>query len=492
MKKYTTKSIIIVGIFLFTITLVFSVALFWPMPKLALPVKFSYVFIKSINVVDVVSGKILTNRDILITGNKINKIDTTGILKVPLNALVVNGSNMFVIPGLWDMHTHSNQFSEWLHHPLYIANGITGVRDMSGQLGKKDSYWVGSQERLGWNSEVLENKRIAPRYLLQSSYQIDGKFSVPVGYPQFFSLQQINDVDSLLQFYHDQKVDFIKVYNRIPAKAYEKLAIEAPKYGMHIAGHKPADVTLKSAILLGQKSFEHGRLFLNTVFRDTIISLLQLMKTKNTYWVPTLQTLKFEANAHNAAFIENLNLKYIAWIQRKLWWTPDVIANRKRNFSKDGKGLSAIFFNSVKKHVKIADSLGVPIMAGTDVSDSYVFPGFSLHEELQELENSRLTSLSALQTATINPSKFVGKENLYGSINPGKVADMVILLKNPLTKIENTKKIFGVLFNGLYYDAKKLEELKEFSANASSSFHINVKLFFSLFNSPLIRVQWAD
>lgn len=492
MKKNITRFILIACAFVFSIALVLSCALFWPMPKLALPVKYRYVFIKSINIVDVVSGKTLDKRDILIRGNTISKIDTSGNLKIPLNALVVNGSNKFLIPGLWDMHTHSNQFSEWLHHPLYIANGVTGIRDMSGQLGRDDSYWVGSQERLGWNSEILENKRISPRYVLQSSYQIDGRFSVPDGYPSFFKLQQIEDVDSLLQFYSQAKVDFIKVYNRIPAKSYEKLLSKAPKYGMHIAGHKPAEVSLKKAIVLGQKSFEHGRLFLNESSQDTIVSLLQLMNTNNTYWVPTLQTLKFEASAHISAFTNNPNLRYITWIQRALWWAPDVNANRKRNLSKDGKGLSTIFYNTAKKHIKIADSIGVRIMTGTDVSDSYIFPGFSLHKELQDLRSCGMSSLSALQAATINPAKFIGNDSLYGSINSGKIADMVILTKNPLDNIENTKNVFGVLFNGLYYDAKKLEELKAFTTNASSSFHINVKLFFSLFNSPLIRVQWAD
>jgi predicted amidohydrolase len=139
MKKNITRFILIACAFVFSIALVLSWALFWPMPKLALPVKYRYVFIKSINIVDVVSGKTLDKRDILIRGNTISKIDTSGNLKIPLKALVVNGSNKFLIPGLWDMHTHSNQFSEWLHHPLYIAKGVTGIRDMSGQLGRDDS-----------------------------------------------------------------------------------------------------------------------------------------------------------------------------------------------------------------------------------------------------------------------------------------------------------------------------------------------------------------
>ncbi len=128
------------------------------MPKLELSIKHDIVFIKSINIIDVKSGNVLENRDILIENNKISAIDTTGIIKVNSTALIVNGFDKYIMPGLWDMHTHSNQHSEWLHHPLYIANGVTGIRDMSGQLNERDSYWVGSKERLRWNTELLNNE----------------------------------------------------------------------------------------------------------------------------------------------------------------------------------------------------------------------------------------------------------------------------------------------------------------------------------------------
>ncbi|MGI8893561.1 MAG: amidohydrolase family protein, partial [Bacteroidia bacterium] len=236
-------------------------AVLWPMPHLETPKAHRTVFIKSINIIDVQSGDILRNQDILIQDNVIIAIDTIGILKAQPTSLIIDGTNKYLMPGLWDMHTHSNQHSEWLHHPLYIANGVTGIRDMSGQLSKRDSYWAGSKERLKWNAELSENKRVTPRYVLQSSFQIDGASSVPDGFPEFFKLQKIEDVDSLLRFYKNQKVDFIKVYQQIPPESFKKLAQQAPKYGMHIAGHKPIFNSLEEAILLGQRSFEHGRVF---------------------------------------------------------------------------------------------------------------------------------------------------------------------------------------------------------------------------------------
>ncbi len=347
MKNKIFKFIKVFSGIILLLLLTIVLAILWPMPQLKPPTKHNTVFIKSINIIDVKSGNILENRDILIKDNVIIAIDTIGILKAHPTSLIIDGTNKYLMPGLWDMHTHSNQHSEWLHHPLFIANGVTGIRDMSGQLNKRDSYWAGSKERLIWNAELSDNKRVTPRYVLQSSYQIDGAPSVPDGFPEFFKLQKSEDVDSLLRFYKNEKVDFIKVYQEIPPESYKKLALQAPNYGMHLAGHKPIFTSLEDAILLGQRSFEHGRIFLYESFpnadslrtsdnwkkffsesRESMVKdynpevatrLMLLMKEHNRHWTPTLQTLKFEAFAHEPTFLENPNLKYITYIGLSLF-----------------------------------------------------------------------------------------------------------------------------------------------------------------------------
>lgn len=520
MKKKAFKFLkIFSSIFLLVIAII-ATAILWPMPKLEPSTKHNIVFIKSITIIDVKSGSLLENRDILIKNNKIIAIDTTGVLKVNSSAIIINGNNKYTMPGLWDMHTHSNQHSEWLHHPLYIANGVTGIRDMSGQLNERDSYWVGSKERLRWNSELNTNKRITPRHVLQSSYQIDGASSVPDNFPEFFKLEKEEHVDSLLSFYKNEKVNFIKVYQQIQPDMYKKLALAAPKYGLHLAGHKPMFISLEEAVVFGQRSFEHGRIFMfesfpkadslrnpknwkaffskskKSIVEDfnpkTAIKLMTLMKENNAYWTPTLQTLKFEAYAHKSAFIDNPNLKYVTSTRKDVWWRIDVRNNKKKNLSEEGNGLSTDFYNAVKKQIKMANDIGVPIMTGTDVTDSYTFAGFSIHDELEDLTKSGLSNLEALQSATIVPSKFIGKEKDYGTIENGKIADLIILNKNPLENIANSKTIDGVIMNGIYYDSDKLNELKNFTQSISSSLHMNVKVFYSLISSPLVRVQFAD
>ncbi len=520
MKKRVLKVLKVLSILLLLLAIVITTAILWPLPKLNTPEKHNSILIKSVNIIDIKSGEILVNRDILIKDNTIKFIDTVGVIKPKNSDFIIDGKGKYIMPGLWDMHTHSNQHSEWLHHPLYIANGITGIRDMSGQLNKRDSYWVGSKERLQWNEDLGNNNRVTPRYVYQGSYQMDGAFSVPNSFPEFFKLQTEEDVVPLLDFYKNEGVNFIKVYQQIPVKAYRKLAFEASNYGIHLAGHKPMFLTLEEAVNLGQRSFEHGRIFMFECFpgadslrnsdnfkayfkksyRSMIAdfdlkaasNLMELMRDKNAYWTPTLQIHKFEAFAHKEAFLNNPGLKYISLVRKKLWWGMDISNNKKRNLSNEWKGLSIDFYKAVQEQVKMAHEIGVPIMAGTDVTDSYTFAGFSLHTELEDLTKSGLSNLEALQSATVVSAKYAELDNQYGAVEIGKIADLIILNSNPLENITNTKKIDGVFMNGIYYDNKKIQELKKFTESIATSFHMNVKVIYSLISSPLIRVQFAD
>lgn len=520
MKKKLLFVLKTIAGFIAMIIFIILIAYIWPTSSLKPPKSYGQTLITSVNIVDVQTGNILRDRNILINKNTIVKIDSLPIINSSEKSLVIDGSGKFLIPGLWDMHTHSNQQSEWLHHPLYIANGVTGVRDMSGQLNERDSYWVGSKERLQWNKDLESNNRVTPRYVLQSSYQMDGEKAIPDGAPNFFKLQNPQQVDSLLKFYKDQQVDFIKIYAQLPNDTYLELAKKAPTYGLHIAGHKPMFLSLEEAINSSQRSFEHGRIFMYECFpeadslknpknwkdyfsrsKEKMVKqfntlkakqLMQLMAEKQAYWVPTLQTLKFEAFAHMDSFTSNKNLKYITKVRKQLWWGFDTENNKKRNLETEGVSVSEQFFEASKKQVKMAKDLGVPIMAGTDVTDSYVFAGFSLHDELLELTKSGLSNLEALQAATTIPAKYSGTLTDFGTIEIGKKADLVLLDNNPLEDIRNTKNINGVLLNGVYYDAAKIEELKGFTESSASSFHMNVKALISLFSSPLIRVQFAD
>ena len=178
-----------ISIVLGTLIAPILVALFWPLPEIQVPVKSQNVLIKSVNIIDIKSGSILNNQNVWIEGNRIQSIDSLPIITSESDGLIIDGTGQYLLPGLWDMHTHSTQHSPWLHHTLYIANGVTAVRDMSGQLNKRDSYWAGTKDRLKWNRKLEKYEQVSPRYILQSSFQINGENSVPDGFSSFFKVQ---------------------------------------------------------------------------------------------------------------------------------------------------------------------------------------------------------------------------------------------------------------------------------------------------------------
>jgi len=505
---------------LFTVTAVFIAAFYWPLPTIDVPEVHQNILIKYVNIIDVEAGEVVYNQDVLIVGSRITSIDSARANSSVPNAYVVNGEGKYLMPGLWNMHNHSTQYAKWLYHPMQIAHGVTGVRDMSGQLGRHDSYWAGTKERKEWNEEINRNLSVSPRTVLQSSFQIDGSSSVPDDFPAYFKLQNEDDALPLLKYYKDDGTDFIKVYMNIPAASYRKLATEAPKLGMHIAGHKPLKITLEESILLGQRSFEHGRIFMYDCFsgaeelRDPVnrgkgfklpkeamvqtfdyekaAELMTLMSDQGAHWVPTLQTLKMGAYANDDLFRGNEHLKYIPAIRKMAWWNPDINRYANDNIADPEQNIEMKFYRAAQRQVAMANERGVSIMMGTDVTDTYVFPGYSAHVELLDLTLSGLSNHDALRAATIIPAKYCGADKEQGSVEVGKMADMILLDKNPLENITHTQTINSVFLNGIYYDKSKLEALKEGTSSLASSFHMNVKIMFSLLNSPLIRVQFAD
>lgn len=506
--------------FLLIILILIGVGYFWPMPELASSSNSGPLLIRQINIVDVENGIILKDRDVLIKDNIIVAIDSAGVLKKEDNIQEISGRGKFLMPGLWDMHTHSTKLSPWIHHPLYVAYGVTGIRDMSGHLGQDDSYWAGTTDRLKWNKELEDVGIIRPRYLLQSSYQINGANSVPSGYLEFFKAETSDHVTKLLEHYRQEGADFVKVYSDIDSKAFLEMAEKADTYELYLAGHKPMGLRLEQAIKAGQRSFEHGRIFMfdcypgATALRESnnraktyvnskidlltkndtacAANLMELMSERQTYWTPTLSTLKSAYRANDPEFVNTERLKYIPSLQRKLWWNPDISRAAAYNQADSTSGVNSGLYRLAQRHILMAHERGVPIMLGTDVTDSYVFPGLTVHDELKDLVEAGLSPLDALRSATIVSARFSEVDDILGSVAVGKVADLLILSANPLEDIANSNSMAGVILNGNYLDPDTLAALRANTSDLTQSFHLNIKYAFGLFGSPLIRKQFAD
>jgi hypothetical protein len=220
--------------------------------------------------------------------------------------------------------------------------------------------------------------------------------------------------------------------------------------------------------------------------------LMAAMAASDTWWTPTLQVLRMSALAGNREFREDPRRRYIPFIFWAGLWQPDADRAVADARHASGRDVHAELYRLAMDNVRQAHNAGVRIVAGTDSGDTYVFPGFAIHEELAELVRAGLAPTDALRSATIDAARFSGKAREYGSIEAGKVADMILLNANPLTDIRSTGKIAGLFFNGQYLDRAALDELLAFAEDQAGSLRTNLQLLWGALRSPVVWAQAAD
>lgn len=439
------------------------------------------VVLTHVTVIDVVVGSAKPDLTVIIAGDHIDAIGKEDEVQVPQGAQVIDAGGKYLIPGLWDMHVHLLQprYRDTFL-PLLIANGVTGVRDM----GSRDTDDESSLDlRRRWRREVAQGKLFAPR-ILSAGKIVNGMA------PALNSILARDEVDGrcVVRRLKNDGADFVKVYDFLKREVYFAIMDEAKKQGMSVAGHVPISITVAEASDAGQKSVEHLTDFLwacstaeaelrksftdiwndsnpKLAFRtlwgeqlDTLLStysekkeadLFAHFKRNGTWQVPTLVASR---STTGPGFLKDPMLKYIPPCTKADW-------RRQLSYEPvDDKQSQAIF----EKYVKIVGALNraeVPLLAGTDLGVAYLYPGSSLHDELALFVRAGLTPAEALRTATINPAKYFNLENTLGTIETGKSADLVLLDANPLTDIDNTRKIAAVILGGRYLPTKRLQKM---------------------------------
>jgi imidazolonepropionase-like amidohydrolase len=425
-----------------------------------------------VNLIDATGTPAQPDMTVIIAGQRIVSIEKSATAKIPANAHVIDSRGGYLIPGLWDMHVHEI-FGDWIPEDekitplLFVANGITGVRDMGGDL----------QPLKKWRARAASGQMIAPRMVI-SGPMLDG----PV--PRFPSSAPVKDaadgrrvVDELTK----DGVDFIKIQSFIPRDGYFAAAAEANKLGIVFVGHVPDAVRAVEVSNVGQKSIEHltgvfegcstvedelmkaprgpgrGR-FLSTYDPAKAKALIALFANNRTWQVPTLYWEHGEWLIEDTISGTDPLEKYapLAWKQRT-WpmFSKDIAAD----WDSDPRADRQKFFEAELKMVNDMNKAGVPILAGTDTAAGVrVYPGFSLHQELELIAQAGLTNMQTLQTATRNAGEFLGLADT-GTIEKGKRADLVLLDANPLDQISNTKRIRAVVLAGRYFSRADLDGL---------------------------------
>ena len=433
----------------------------------------SSIVIDDVSVIDVTGGPTLTHRDVIVHGNRILAVvgpeDREKARRI--DAVLVDGKGKFLIPGLWDMHVHM-AFGDWFPHSkeitlrLFIANGITGVRDMGSDLDVLEQ----------WRKEVMAHELVGPR-MVMAGPMLDGP---KPRFPASVAIKTPEDGRRAVDDLKKRGVDFIKLQSLIPRDAVFAIADEAKKQGITFVGHVPDSVRASEMSNAGQKSFEHligifegaspledefikgpksESKFLSTYDPKRAAALFALLAKNQTWQCPTLVWERGGNLIDQTDFAADTRAKYVPAYWKDITWKrfTDQIMHE---FNTDDLATRKRF---VEKELEVVNQMhraGVPFLAGTDTPPGvYIFPGFSLHEELQRFVAAGFTPLEALQTATINPAKFLGMDDRLGTIEQNKLADMVLLDANPLDDIRNTQKIEAVIANGHYFSRRDLDKM---------------------------------
>lgn len=419
------------------------------------------VFTRAI-VIDMTGAPAKPDMTVVIDGGRISALGKSGKIRIPQGAQVIDAAGKFLIPGLWDMHVHSGNYQDGRKNlPLLVANGITGVRDMASPL----------EDVLRLRKEAGAGDFISPRMIVAGPI-LQGP--LPFQMPLLRSVGDAGEVKETVSYLKKSGVDFIKIGDSLPRDLFFVLAAETKRQNISFVGHLPVGVSAVEASNAGQRSIEHfgsarfHGILLACSTREAELSkdvedLLEAAKKgdetadaklfRTELTKPLLDTFSDK----KAASLFALFAKNHTWQVPTLVALRDVWNAKRKELSEEDKRYGDRVWQKYLAMVNAMQRKGVTLLAGTDLPlDNGASP---LHEELLLLVQAGLTPMAALQAATRNPAKFMGKLDTLGTIEKGKIADLVLLDASPLEHISNTRRINAVVISGRLISKSEIQRM---------------------------------
>jgi len=457
------------------------------------------IVISNPKIINTTDGSITINHDILIKGNSIVDI-IPHRNKYDKSVKIIDATNLYAIPGLWDMHVHA-LWSGWFDicNPLMVAYGVTGFRDTWGELKFADTV----------RKKMARGEIPFQRFILAGGL-IDGTPPIWPGSQVAENAERgIQLVDSL----YKAGADFIKVYSRLTPVAFFAIAKRCQELRIKFVGHVPQKVKLIDASNAGMYSMEHllgiaealsdledsifavtnridfsngdpavtkalsaerqSLLLRSKIVPNKLEKVCATLRANRTWITPTVVVLRGLAYMDMLDTMKDERLDYLPHEITQSWKVQNDFRVKSRT-AQQWTDAKAVYHDNLNR-LKLLNGNGISFLTGTDLGNPYCFPGSSLHEEFELLQQAGFTPLQILQAATLNAAKYLNRTDSLGSISPNKYADILLLADSPLKDISNTKKIEGVCANGKFYNKKDLELLKQQAKSISAKMDATTK-----------------
>lgn len=434
-------------------------------------VSLTAILISDVNIVDVRSGKILENQNVVIDSGKIKKISET-IENKKAYTEKIDGSGKYLMPGLAEMHAHipppstdAKRIEEVLF--LYLSNGITTIRGMLG-----DPAHLVLREK-SENGEIL-----SPR-IFTSSPSLNGN-----------SIKTIEEAIEKVTAYQKEGYDFLKIHPGIKRDVFDQVVKTANEVGISFAGHVPVDVGIRHALKNGYASIDHVDGFLEglvpksakvkpdengffgynfTTLADVSkIDELVSMSKENKVWIVPTQSL-FERWFAPISADELLR-------QPEMIYMPVTTLENWKQRKEESTATSAGFnepqwqqFDAIRKQlIKKLQVGGHGMLLGSDAPQLFNVPGFSIHHEIDGMEAAGLSQLQIIQAGTINPAKYFNHEAIFGEVKEGFEADLILVNENPLDRLDALQNLSGVFRQGRWLSKIEIDKKLDAIANNAS------------------------
>ena len=382
--------------------------------------------IRNGDVFDSARGVMLPGTTVVIDGKRISAVGPAAAVPVPPKATVIDATGKTVMPGMWEMHGHLSNTTQSAGGLTMLAAGLTTVRSV------------------GTNPEAAESLRdrveaeqiVSPRILLSGFMEGLGRFAsrntAIVGTEE--------EAVAWVARFHSAGYRQIKLYNLIHPRLVPIVAEEAHRRGMRLSGHVPRGLSLQAAVQLGFDEVNHAPFLFSTFFQDQ-------------HYVPTWRPYSSVAAEVAPTFdVDGPKMTELIDLLRKHRTVIDGTFNLWMRGELSGQGTPAS--RNYKRLLKRLYDAGVTLVAGTDNDQGVVY-----NTELELYEHAGIPAPTVLQIATIVAARVMGDDGQYGSIAPGKVADILVVGGRPAERVADLRKVEHVVRAGRVYDPQELRSI---------------------------------